>query len=107
MSRWGGSDSRRARAVCEPLVAAGVRCYRCRKPIRPGQAWHADHVVPRHAGGGDDPSNLWPSHDGCNTSDGGKVGARITNSRRQYISQPRRAGRTAMAAEAVRGIRGV
>lgn len=109
MSRWGGAASRAARAVCKPLVAGGARCYRCRKPIRPGQRWHADHIVPRHLGGTDDPSNVWPSHEWCNESDGGQAGARITNARRAQLTGGRRSGKTALlrAAEAARGIRGV
>ncbi len=80
-SGWSSTDSKRARAVCAPLVAQGVPCYRCRKPILPGQAWHADHIVQRHSGGTDDASNLWPSHAKCNERDGGKVGVKITQAK--------------------------
>lgn len=80
---WAGNDSKKAREVCRPIVEQGGPCYRCRKPILPGQPWHADHIVPREQGGSDDPSNLWPAHEHCNTSDGGKRGAQITNARRR------------------------
>lgn len=75
--RWGGAESRKARAVCAPIAAQGGPCYRCRKPIREGQAWHADHVVSREDGGTDEPGNLWPSHDKCNESAGGKSGIKV------------------------------
>lgn len=80
--KWGGNDSRKARAHCAPLVASGVACFRCRKPILPGQDWDPDHILDRAHGGTDDPSNLWPSHRRCNQSAGGKAGAAITNAKR-------------------------
>lgn len=89
--RWGGADSRKARAVCQPIAEQGGPCYRCKKPIRPGQAWHADHILERENGGTDDPSNLWPSHDDCNESAGGKSGirhAQAANRRRRNGERP-------------------
>lgn len=88
--RWGGADSRKARATLTPMVLAGVACWRCGKPIRAwqepdpetgrkrwaGQPWHAGHIIGREDGGPDDPSNLMPEHDHCSTSAGGKSGIR-------------------------------
>lgn len=115
--RWGGSRSRSARAWCKPLVAQGAPCLRCGKPILPGQAWHADHVIDRGLGGLDTPDNLWPAHESCNTSAGGKRGAQITNAwkaeqRERLAAQPALFQVEAVRAERVppatdRGIRGV
>lgn len=82
-AKWGGQDSVKARAVCRPIAEQGGPCFRCKKPIREGQEWHADHVVPRGEGGTDEPGNLWPSHDKCNEREGGQRGARITNAARR------------------------
>ena len=98
---WGGHDSRKARAACAQLVAAGAPCCRCRRPILPGQAWHADHwPIPREQGG----TQVAPAHARCNTSAGGERGAQVTNSRRRAGQQP-----PAMSgpSERDRGIRGV
>ena len=76
-SRWGGADSRKARAVCAPLAAQGGPCHRCRKPILPGQDWQPDHIVSRAEGGTNDPSNLWPSHSRCNMAEGGRRGVKV------------------------------
>ena len=116
--RWGGSASRGARAVCRPLVDAGAPCLRCGKPILPGEPWHADHIIDRALGGLDTPDNLWPSHERCNTSAGGKRGAQITNAwraeqRERVAAQPALFQvESAMKTERVppatdRGIRGV
>lgn len=87
-TKWGGSASRNARSLVQHLVDAGAPCYRCRKPILPGQTWHADHIIPREHGGTDDVSNLHPSHARCNESAGGQSGAALTNARRKAKGEP-------------------
>jgi hypothetical protein len=82
--RWGGSKSTAARAHCRQLLAAGpVPCQRCGQPITsddPESSWHAGHIEGHATGGSDsDPANFTPEHARCNMSDGGKLGARITN----------------------------
>lgn len=79
--RWGGRKSTNARAKVRAMLPAP--CHRCGGIITradPESSWHADHTTERMYGGGD--TDLAPAHAGCNTSAGGKIGARITNSRR-------------------------
>lgn len=100
MSRWGGHASRTARTQLAPLVAAGVACCRCSRLIRPGQAWHADHYpISREQGG----TQVAAAHARCNTSDGGRRGAQLTNTKRRR----RPAQLVTMTTEQHRGIRGV
>ena len=99
MKAWGGHASRQARAICAALVTSGAACCRCRRPILPGQAWHADHwPIPREQGG----TQVSPAPARCNTSAGGKRGAELTNQRRQPVPVP-----VSGPAERDRGIRGV
>lgn len=82
-TRWAGSVVVKARAYWRPRLP--VPCCRCGRPVhhdprKRAGGWHVDHYpIPRSAGG----TETWPAHDLCNTSDGGKVGAAITNSRRR------------------------
>jgi hypothetical protein len=106
--RWGGSASRKARAVWAPRVAAGVPCCRCRKPVLPRpwlphDGWEPDHYpVSRWQGG----TQTWPSHSPeCNQSEGGKDGARIARARRAERATTTQPGKT--TTERARGIRGV
>lgn len=113
MSRWGGAESRKARAQWKPQVAAGVPCCRCGKPVvprpwLPHDGWEPDHYpVPRHQGG----VATWPSHSPeCNQREGGKDGARITNARRRErreIANPASTTACTRPSERARGIRGV
>ena len=102
-AKWGGGESKKARAVCAPMVRQGVPCCRCGKPVVEGQAWHADHYpVSREFGG----TQVWPAHERCNTRDGGKRGARITNARKTE-RQDVAVNRQGVSSERSRGIRGV
>lgn len=115
MSRNQWKGSRRGRAIVAPLVAAGVGCCRCGRPILPGQKWDVDHILPRALGGGEDATNYGAAHAACNRAEGGRRGARITNARRLEDRQlgqaelPIGEGRTRVsrATERTRGIRGV
>lgn len=76
---WSGAKVRRARAYWRARLP--LPCCRCGKPVlpTPETGWHVDHYpIPRELGG----TRTWPAHSGCNTSDGGKRGAAITNARR-------------------------
>lgn len=100
-NKWGGSESRKARAMWEPRLP--VPCCRCGKPVVPDPTkkaggWHPDHYpIPREFGG----TETWPSHDHCNLSDGGKRGAAIVNARRAASRPIKRAD------ERLNNIRGV
>ena len=49
------------------LMANGHRCQYCAKP-----ATTADHIVPSHLGGSDDPANLTAACRSCNATKGAK-----------------------------------
>ena len=80
--RWGGNDSRKARAICRAMLPHP--CRRCGGVITaedPEASWHAGHIEDHATGGNDkDASNFAPEHAKCNMSAGGKLGARVTNS---------------------------
>lgn len=107
--RWGGHESRKARAAWAPRVAQGVPCCRCPRPVLPRpwlphDGWEPDHYpVPRHLGG----TQTWPAHSPeCNQREGGRDGARITNARRRERAEQQHRP-THAAPERARGIRGV
>ncbi|WP_448074114.1 HNH endonuclease [Georgenia yuyongxinii] len=77
-------------------------CFRCGRPVLATDRWQVEHVIERALGGNADPSNEWVSHGRCNESAGGKLGARITNTRRADTPNPR----AAMPPERDRRIRG-
>jgi hypothetical protein len=79
--RWGGNDSRRARDIVRPMLPAP--CTRCGKIVTDEMEWHADHLQRAVEGGSDEATNFGPAHAKCNTSDGGKIGAAITNGFKQ------------------------
>ena len=75
--RWGGADSRAARAIVRPMLPAP--CTKCGKPVTEDMDWHADHIHAAALGGANDASNYGPAHARCNEADGGKLGAMLTN----------------------------
>lgn len=77
--RWGGNDSRKARAVVALMLPAP--CFRCGRIVTAEMDWHADHVQEATFGGTDEASNFAPSHKKCNESAGGRIGAAMTNAR--------------------------
>ena len=89
-ARWGGSESRRARAELAPRLP--LPCCRCGRPVIPrpgmrGDGWQPDHYpIPREFGG----TQMWPAHAECNMRAGGQRGAQITNSRRAQAAKPGR-----------------
>lgn len=85
---WSGREVRQARAMWRARLP--VACCRCGRPVIPDpskgkdEGWQVDHYpISREFGG----TQTWPAHSHCNTSDGGKRGAQITNARRR-ASQP-------------------
>ncbi len=52
------------------FLASGGRCARCGAALRPG--WHADHVIPRRAGGPAEPANGQALCPDCNLAKGGR-----------------------------------
>lgn len=76
--------TRKARPIIKASLPA--RCVnRCRRGgyVYPDQRFDVAHIIDAHLGGTDDLWNLGPAHPGCNRSDGGRAGARISNSRRK------------------------
>lgn len=80
--RWGGSESRRARALWKDRLP--TICPRCGRPVvprpwLPADGWQPDHwPIPRERGG----TETVPAHTECNLAAGGRRGAEITNARR-------------------------
>ena len=80
--RWAGSEVTKARASWRTQLPQP--CCRCGLPVtadpsKPHEGWQVDHYpISREMGG----TQTWPAHSHCNTSDGGKRGAQITNARR-------------------------
>jgi hypothetical protein len=56
------ADHKRARAALTALVAQGVDCTRCGRPIHPGEPWDADRR----------PWGYAPAHASCNRSAGAR-----------------------------------
>ena len=77
--RWGGHDSRAARAIVAAMLPAP--CWRCGRMLTLADKWTAGHLEDRADGGGDHAGNLAPECGRCNYSAGGKRGAAITNGR--------------------------
>ena len=79
--RWGGNDSRKARAIVAAMLPA--QCTRCPNIVTADMDWHADHIQEHAFGGASNAGNYGPAHAKCNTSAGGKIGARITHGHKQ------------------------
>lgn len=85
---WSGRKVTNARARWRPVVEAGEAiCWRCRRvivpdPTRRDGGWHVGHVEDRALGGALGPTNQAPEHADCNLKAGGRLGAAITNARR-------------------------
>lgn len=53
------------------LWSQGVRrCYRCGEPIAHRSEATLEHIIPKVAGGTNDPANLSLSHEACNRQHG-------------------------------------
>lgn len=81
-ARGYGTAHQAERKRWSPVVAAGQAwCARCGRWIAPGQPWDLDHAADRTA-------YLGPSHRRCNRSAGARLGAKITNARRNTNRKP-------------------
>lgn len=87
-TKWGGRKVTKARDTVRAMLPAP--CWRgCGKVITrdwPEKDWHAGHVNGRAEGGPDNVTNYLPECRWCNLSEGGKVGAAITNGKRVSIT---------------------
>lgn len=87
MSQWHKaakhtSRTRTLRPRWQAAINRGeVACWRCGRPIVPGQLWDMGHVTDLARGG--DPNEMLPEHRGHNRSEGGRLGAKITNTRQR------------------------
>lgn len=85
-AKWGGSKSKQARAKCRMMLPHP--CRHCGGPILPTDpesSWDAGHRQGNENREGGTTDGIEPEHSRCNRSQGGKVGAAITNSRRQPV----------------------
>lgn len=77
--QW-STHSPKLRAKILPLLP--LPCIQCGRPVTKDQTWHVGHRLGAASGGKPTPQNVGPAHAKCNLRDGGRVGARITNARR-------------------------
>lgn len=87
---WGGRASVNARRQCRAMLPHP--CKTCGGMITsetPEEQWHAGHLEDRGQGGADSGSNYAPEHAWCNTSQGGKLGAAITNGAKVTVDYTR------------------
>lgn len=102
MSRaWGGGSTRRWRKLRAAVLARDG--HRCQIPTAAGRpclapASHVDHIVPKSAGGGDEPSNLRAACAPCNLSRGAAGSAGPTATVHVLIGPPA-GGKTTHALE--------
>jgi hypothetical protein len=68
------------------VIIAGqlpLPCVNCGNPVFPDQSWQVGHRIDAARGGEATIANTGPSHTSCNRKAGGKLAARITNSKRR------------------------
>lgn len=67
------------------LIAASLPapCVECGRAVEAEHRWHVGHRVAAAMGGKPTIGNTGPVHVGCNQRAGGRLGARVTNSKRQ------------------------
>lgn len=73
--------SKKARARIRKTLPAA--CIRCGHEVTDEMAWHVGHRVDVALGGTDTYENVGPEHKRCNERAGGKLGARMTNTKRK------------------------
>lgn len=79
---WNGRNVEKARAKVQAEIDQGrAVCGKCGKPVLPGQAFDAGHVVDLMYGTAD--RTVQAEHRSCNRSAGGRLGAAVTNGRRK------------------------
>jgi hypothetical protein len=83
-AKWGGSKSKQARAKCRAMLPWACRhCGGMISPDDPETSWDAGHREGNENRAGGSTDGMEPEHSRCNRSEGGKVGAAITNSQRR------------------------
>lgn len=68
----------RKRVKAQHAAGQAVRCWRCPRPIMPGDAFDVGHLPGAR---GSAMHEMAPEHRGENRADGGRRGAAITNAR--------------------------
>lgn len=58
-------------------------CVECGRPVNASDPWQVGHRTPAALGGKPTAGNVGPVHTPCNRKAGGRLGARIVNSRKQ------------------------
>ena len=81
MSKYHRTREAQARARhARARVVLPVQCWRCGGVIAEGMRFHMGHTVDVAEGGADSP--LYPEHVRCNLTEGGRLGAKVTNARK-------------------------
>lgn len=78
--KWAGGIVTAARKIVGAMLPAP--CWRCGRTLTKDDKWTVGHIEGRETGGADNPANYAPECPRCNFSEGGKVGAAITNGQR-------------------------
>jgi len=63
-------------------------CHICNLPIKPGETWHADHVIAIIEGGPNREDNLKPAHAHCNLAKANEEKARkskVARTRKKHV----------------------
>lgn len=78
--KW-STHSPKLRKLIEPQLP--LPCVNCGRSVTPEQVWQVGHRQDAARGGQPTIQNCGPAHKSCNSKAGGKLGATITNSKRQ------------------------
>jgi hypothetical protein len=63
---YGAANRRLRKRVAKTVESGGATCWRCRKPIRPGSAWHLGHSDDRRF-------YMGPEHAACSYASGARA----------------------------------
>jgi hypothetical protein len=77
--KWTSFNSKRR---AELTASLPLPCVNCGQPVMRGQQWQVGHILDAALGGQATRANTGPSHTPCNKRAGGKLGAKIVNTRR-------------------------
>ncbi len=80
---WATVSARYRKSIAATLPAPCVNVCVLGGVVHPDELWDVGHIVDAAAGGTNERSNLGPAHRRCNRSDGGKIGAAMTNAARK------------------------
>lgn len=79
---WRGAMS--PQRMARIFAAAGGKCHRCGRSLRPGDDYEFDHIVALENGGTDDDVNIAPCCDWCHVAKTGQDHEHAGHSRRAY-----------------------